>query len=185
VHQRLNIITGNRPERKQPLMEEIKRQGITNYTFWDSVYSPVSTKVGISEAHQQIVRYAKLAEFSDVMIAEDDFTGSHPDSFKYFLANCPRQFDLYLSQVFLGDLDENNRVKSFTGMTLYIVHSRFYDRFLSVDPNEHIDHELSRIGGLFHVCNPFAFRQRNGWSSNTGKEENYDDLLASRTFFGG
>lgn len=185
MHQRLNIITGNRPERMPLLMEEIERQGIVNYKFWDAVYKRDSIKAGISEAHRQIVAYAKLAEFSDVMIAEDDFVGSHPDSFKYFLANRPQQFDLYLSQVFLGDLDEENRVKDFTGLTLYIVHSRFYDKFLSVSPQEHIDHELSRIGGQFYVCNPFAFRQRNGYSSNTGKDENYDSLLERRNFFCG
>lgn len=185
MHQRVNFITGNRPERLPLLMDEIKRQGITNYMLWDAVYSPKSVKAGISEAHRQIVQYARLAEFPDVLIAEDDIVGSHPDSFKYFLANRPAQYDLYLSMVYLGDLDEQNRVKSFTGMTMYMVNQRFYDKFLSVDPDEHIDRELSRLGGLFYVCNPFTFLQRNGFSSNTGKEENYDHLIAQRIFFAG
>lgn len=167
------------------LMEEINRQGVTNYTLWDSVHSPVSAKSGINAAHRQIVEYARLAEFPDVMIAEDDFIGSHPDSFKYFLTNRPRQYDLYLSQVFLGDVGEDSRVKDFTGMTLYMVNQRFYDKFLSVDPHEHIDRELSRIGGLFYVCQPFTFWQRNGFSSNTGKEESYEQLKSTRIFFGG
>jgi hypothetical protein len=185
VHQRLNIIAGNRPERMPLLKYEIERQGIVNYTFWDAVYNKNSVKAGISEAHRQIVAYAKLAEFPDVLIAEDDFVGSHPDSFKYFLANRPSQYDIYHSMIYLGDIDEKNMVKEFTGMTMYIVHNRYYDKFLSVDPNEHIDRELSRVGGLFYVCNPFTFMQRNGFSSNTGKDENYDSLLANRNFFCG
>jgi len=83
--------------------------GITNYEFWDSVYLPTVAE-SINEAHKQIVRYAKIAEFPDVMIAEDDFVGTHPDSFKYFLANRPRTYDMYLSMVYIGELSENNKV---------------------------------------------------------------------------
>lgn len=182
--QRLNIIVGNRPERVPLLMEELQRQGITNYKFWDGVYFRHSVKASINEAHKQIVRYAKLAEFGDVLIAEDDFIGTHPDSFKFFISQTPKEYDMYLSMVYLGQLDEQNRVKSFTGMTLYSVHSRFYDTFLSVDPEEHIDRALAGLGD-YHVCNPFAFIQRNGFSSNTGKGEVYDTLLQGRNLFGG
>lgn len=183
MHQRLNIITGNRPERKPVLMEEISRQGITNYTFWDSVYDRRSVRAGINEAHKQIVRYAKIAEFSEVLIAEDDFVGTHQDSFKFFLSKKPTKYDMYLSMVYMGDINNENKVDSFTGMTMYFVHSKFYDTFLSVDPEEHIDRALGGLGD-YHVCNPFAFVQRNGWSANTGKNEVYDSLLANRKLFG-
>lgn len=182
MHQRVNVISGHRNERLPLLIEEIKRQQITNYKLWDSVYLP-SVKESINEAHKQIVRYAKVAEFDSVIIAEDDFIGTHPDSFKFFLENEPKQYDLYLSMVYMGDLDENNRVQSFTGMTLYKVHSRYYDKFLSADPREHIDRALSDVGGLFVVCNPFCFVQRNGFSANTGKNENYDELLKFRSLY--
>lgn len=184
MHQRLNIIVGKRSERMPLLMQEMDRQGISNYEFWDGVYLP-TVKSSINAAHRQIVKYAKLAEFPEVLIAEDDFVGTHPDSFKFFLSNKPRQYDLYLSMVYLGELDENKRVKQFTGMTMYFVSERYYDRFLAVNPDEHIDVALSEIGGNFVVCDPFAFIQRNGFSSNTGKEENYDILLKNRRLFGG
>lgn len=182
--QRLNIICGNRSERIPLLHEEMSRQGITNYQFWDGVYLP-SIKESISEAHRQIVEYARMAEFGEVLIAEDDFIGTHNDSFKYFLSKCPREYDLYLSMVYLGDIDVSGRVKSFTGMTMYFVHSRFYDKFLSVDKTEHIDRALSDLGGEYIVCQPFPFIQRNGWSANTGKNEVYDSLLAGRELFRG
>lgn len=184
MHQRVNIITGHRADRLPLLMQELERQGITNYKFWDSILLP-SVKASINAAHKQIVEFAMVAEFSSVMIAEDDFVGTHPNSFKFFLDNEPEQYDMYLSMVYMGDLDENNRVKAFTGMTLYKVHSRFYDKFLSVEANEHIDRALSEIGGLFCVCNPFTFIQRNGWSSNTGKHEVYDNLLQNRALYCG
>lgn len=184
MSQRLNIITGNRHERMPLLSEELKRQNIINYTFWPAVYKKTA-KEGINAAHKQIVEYAKLAEFPEVLIAEDDFLGTHPDSFKFFLSQKPKKYDLYLSQVYLGELDKANKVKSFTGMTMYFVSEKYYDLFLSADPQEHIDRALSEIGGDFHVCNPFAFIQRNGFSSNTGKHENYDSLLQNRKLFGG
>jgi hypothetical protein len=183
MHQRLNIICGNRSERMPLLRDELERQGVVNYMFWDGIYLP-SVKQSINAAHKQIVEYAKLAEFSEVLIAEDDFIGTHKNSFKYFLSKKPRTYDMYLSQVYLGDIDENNRVKSFTGMTMYFVHEKFYDTFLATDPHDHIDRSLDGLGD-YHVCNPFAFIQRNGWSSNTGKSENYDTLLRSRNLFGG
>lgn len=182
MHQRLNIIHG-RAERYDPLMAEIERQGIVNYMLWDAVYLP-SVKESINEAHKQIIRYAKLAEFSSVLICEDDFQGTHEKSFQFFLDNEPKNYDLYLAQIYLGDIDGNKRVKSFTGLTMYLCHERFYDRFLSADPKEHIDRALGGMGD-FHVCVPFPFVQRNGFSSNTGKTEVYDSLLAGRELFGG
>lgn len=183
MHQRLNIISGHRDDRLPLLMQELDRQGVTNYKLWDAIYLP-SVVSSINEAHKQIVRFAKLAEFDEVIIAEDDFVGTHRNSWRYFLDNKPTSYDLYLSMVYTGDMGENNRVKSFTGMTLYSVHSRFYDKFLSVDPNEHIDRALAGLGD-YHVCDPFTFIQRNGWSSNTGKKEVYDTLLEGRKLFNG
>lgn len=183
MHQRLNIISGHRNDRLPLLMEEIERQQITNYMLWDAIYLPTVVE-SISEAHKQIVRYAKLAEFGEVVIAEDDFVGTHPESWKYFLSQIPRKYDLFLSMVYTGDIDENNRVVNFTGMTLYSVHTDFYDTFLSVDPKEHIDRALGGLGD-YQVCQPFTFIQRNGWSSNTGKNEVYDTLLEGRELFKG
>lgn len=180
MHQRLNIIVGNRSERLSILQKEIETQGITNYEFWPGVYLP-SIKESINEAHKQIVYYAKVAEFGEIIIAEDDIKFSNPGGFKYFLENIPRYYDLFLGGIFLGQPDENNVVKDFTGMTLYAVHSRFYDKFLSLPSDEHIDRALDGLGH-YVVCNPMVVTQHNGWSGNTGKMEVYDDLQKGRIF---
>lgn len=179
---RLNIING-RVERRNDLLKELQRLNITDYELWDGIFLP-SVKESINAAHKQIVEYAKLAQWEEVLIAEDDFIGTHPNSFNYFIENKPKDYDLYLAQVYLGDIGRNNKVKKFTGLTMYFVHSKFYDTFLSVDPKEHIDVALSGLGD-YHVCNPFAFIQRNGFSSNTGKEEKYDQLLQNRQLYTG
>lgn len=179
----MNIIHGRTPARLNPLLEELQRQSVSNYEIWDSIYLK-SVKASINAAHKQIVEFAQVAGWNEVLIAEDDFIGTHENSFKFFLSQKPKDYDLYLSMIYMGDIDENNRVKDFSGMTLYMVHSRFYDTFLNVDPEEHIDRALSGKGE-FVVCNPFAFVQRNGFSSNTGKSEVYDTLLAGRKLYFG
>lgn len=164
------------------LLNELERQGISEYEFWDGVYLP-SVKASINAAHKQIVELARLAEYPEVCIAEDDFVGTHPGSWEYFLSQRPKEYDIYLSMVYLGDIIEG-RVRDFTGMTMYCVSQKFYDTFLSVDPSEHIDRALAGLGD-YHVCHPFAFIQRNGFSSNTGKMEEYDQLLSSRILYNG
>lgn len=178
---RLNIIIGKRKQRLPKLLEELNRQGITGYELWDGIYLP-SVKAGINAAHKQIVEYAKLAEWEEVCIAEDDLQFTSDRSWQYFLDNKPSDYHLYLSMCYLGQPDENNVVKEFTGMTMYFCHHSFYDTFLSVDPNEHIDRALSQTGGRFIVSNPFVAKQYNGISANTGKWESYDKLLQNRDF---
>jgi hypothetical protein len=163
-------------------MSELERQGILDYEFWDGVYLP-SIRASINAAHKQIVEFARLAEYPEVCIAEDDIVGTHPNSWNYFLSQKPKEYDMYLSMVYLGDIIDG-RVESFTGMTLYSVSRKFYDKFLSVDPNEHIDRALAGLGD-YHVCHPFTFIQRNGFSSNTGKMEEYDQLLNGRILYNG
>lgn len=183
MHQRLNIITGHRPERMPVLANELETQGITNYRFWDSVYLP-SVKASINAAHRQIIEYAKLAEFPDVIVAEDDVKFSAPGAWEYFLSKKPRYFDIYLGGIFIGEPDENGDVKEFTGMTMYCVSERFYSRFLAVDPNEHIDVALAGRGH-YVVCDPFVVTQHDGHSTNTGKFEKYGELQQNRIFFVG
>jgi len=177
---RLNIIMGNRAERFQPLMKELNTQCIIDYELWQGVFLP-SIKASINAAHKQIVEYARLAEWDYVAIAEDDIQFTSPNSWQYFLDNMPYDFDMYLSMVYLGQPDENNVVKDFTGMTMYVVAKRFYDIFLSIPDDDHIDRLLGGLG-RFVVCNPFVAKQFNGVSSNTGKHEIYDYLLKERKF---
>lgn len=179
---RLHIIKGNREERLPRLMKELEAQGITDYELWDGIYLSHSVKASINASHKQIVEYAKLAEWDEVCIAEDDLKFTHQSSWKYFLKQKPFDFDMYLSMIYTGDIDENNYVKKFTGLTLYVIAKRFYDKFLSVSGDGHIDQELAGLG-KYIVCNPFVAMQYNGFSSNTGKNEVYDTLLQGRNIY--
>ena len=180
-NQRLNIIVGNRAERLPRLMNELQTQQITNYELWDGVFLP-SIKESINAAFKQIVRWAKIAEFAEIIIAEDDIRFSRPGAWQYYLSQKPKDYDLYLGGIFLGEPDENNVVKEFTGMTLICVAERFYDTFLNTPNDEHIDRLLNGLG-RFVVCNPFVCTQYDGISSNSGQFEKYGELQSSRIFW--
>lgn len=166
------------------LIQQLSEQGISDYEFWDGVYKYDSAKQNINAAHRQIVEYAMLAEWPEVAIAEDDVHFFAPGAWDYFVSNKPQDYDLYLSSIYVGDIKEDNTVTDFCGFGLYIVSPRFYKTFLSVNPYEHIDHEM-KGKGRFVVSNPFIADQFDGWSSNTGKEEKYGNLLNGRKIFGG
>lgn len=178
---KLNVIKGNRSERTPLLMKELETQGITDYEFWRGIYIP-SVKASINAAHKQIVEYAQLADFDEVCIGEDDLKFSTVGAWDYFLSQKPKDFDIYLGGIFLGDPDKNGVVKDFTGLTLYVVAKRFYETFLAVDPEEHLDRALVGLG-KFVVCQPFVVTQWDGFSANTGKDETYRDLQRNRTFW--
>lgn len=178
----LNIIGGDRPGRTKNLMYEIDRCGIENYKLWPPIKLP-SIKESINKAHRQIVEWAYNEGVEEILIAEDDFKSTHQDSFRFFLSKKPEFYDIYLGGIFLGDLDECDKVKSFTGLTMYFVHSRYFETFISIPGIDHIDHELSKEGGEFIVCNPFPFTQYSGISSNTGKFEDYNELFKFRNLF--
>lgn len=163
------------------LLEQLQNQKIDDYELWQGVFLP-SIKASINAAHKQIVRYAQLAEWSEVAIAEDDLIFTSPNSWRYYIDKMPLDFSIYLSMVYLGEIYDGDKVRNWTGLTLYTVHHSFYETFLSVPDDDHLDILLSQTDGVFVVCNPFVAKQSNGFSSNTGKDENYDDLLRNRIF---
>lgn len=178
-----NIIYSDRCQDRLPrLLKELEGQGIGYYELWEGIVDKYSTKKGINQSHKQIVEYAKLADWNDVLIMEDDIRFCGKGAFDFFLENKPKEFDIYLSGIYLGEIMPDNTVKSFSGLHCYIVNSKFYDKFLATPDDEHIDRALSNLG-LYKVCNPFAAIQYNGFSSNTKKEENYDFLLENRDLY--
>ena len=177
----LNVICGNRSERMPKLLNELQIQGL-EYKLWQGIHDVDSVVRSINLSHKQIVQYAKDNDLESICIAEDDIKFTCPTSYKYFLDNKPQKFDLYLGGIYLGDIREDNSVASFTGMHLYIIDKYFYDLFLQTDQNTHIDISLSDMG-LYKVCNPFAAIQFNGFSSNTGKDENYDSIISTRELY--
>ena len=161
-----------RPDRWSVLLKEIKKQDITAYRIWPGILT-LQPKTGISLAHKQIVAHAEAFSQPQVMIAEDDlkFTAGH--GYRYFLENLPTDFDLYLGGIMYGTIKPDKTVKRFAGLTLYVVHQRFYETFLQLPDDKHLDQALDNKG-KYVICDPMIITQHDGYSDNHKKIMEYD-----------
>lgn len=185
---KLNIIhLPKRKDRYDLLVKELSEQDISDYEIWHGEIVPRSRRTGICRSHKKIVQYAKDNNIPKVVIAEDDIKFFAKGAWEYYLQQMPDDFDLYFGMVFKGQIDSNNRlVEVAHGMTLYTVHERFYDYFLSIDDNNHIDLASTKEYKKykFIVCNPFVCTQNGTYSDNSFGCRNYEPLLVGRKIFG-
>lgn len=165
------------PERLGMFKEQLKTQtGVDVIMCHVPAILRKPSSEGIALAHCGIVRQAKAQEWDKVIIAEDDCQFFSPEALKHFFDNEPDDYDIYLGGLYAGSekvTAENRLVKFFCGLHLYMVHSRFYDKFLQSDHYlDSIDNALARyaINGkaVIKACYPFAAVQRELISNNTG-----------------
>lgn len=180
----LNII--NLPEREDRLASAVNqcRWQKVPFRIWDGITQHLRNSENISEAHKQIIRYAKEEGLPRCIIAEDDIIFTSENSWKYFLENIPNDYDIFLSMLYAGQIENNRVINGFSGMTLYCVHERFYDFFLSISNDLHIDRGLGMYAfeKKYMVCNPYVARQSGGFSNNMGKVMTYEVQEKSMTF---
>jgi hypothetical protein len=175
----------HRQERWDNLMKELSHQKINDYKIWDGI-KMIPTKTGISRAHKQIIKYAKENNLEQVCVAEDDICFYGSGAWEYFLTNVPNNFDLFLGGYYGGKPDENNVMNRFDSLTLYVCHSRFYDTFLSVPENLHLDGALSLSGGKIVACNPMVCHQmENNFSEQRGRYANDSIRLKGKSIYNG
>lgn len=154
----------HRQERYANLLNELMKEGITDYLIWPGVIKQ-EPKHGISQAFKNVVAWAKSCGDKMIAIAEDDicFYGNG-GAWEYFLKNIPDDFDIYTGSYYSGDHNEQLVVKGFRGMTLTIIHERFYDRFLSIPENCHIDGGCAISGAVIKVSPLFVAYQMISYS---------------------
>lgn len=162
-----------RPEKLKQVMDEVTRQGITEYEVWfgtpESGSAPV--EVTINRMHKRIVEYAKNNSLACVCILEDDVLFPAPDGWQYFLRHIPQvDYNLYLGGHY-GKIDRIKQ-KGFdhlvtcdrpSGFHCYTIHQCYYDTFLRTPDDVHIDDYQTEQP--LYVCFPFAAVQSPGWSS--------------------
>lgn len=153
-----------RKDRFLTIKKEAKEQGL-DIRFWPAIIDETISFRGIARAHKSIVRWAKEVGLPEVLIAEDDLKFLSPTAFKNFLYFKPTDYDLYLGNIFEGQLEVDNSVRDFCGLTLYMVHERFYDTFLAANEMNNFDRSLAGLG-KYIVCNPMVCSQYGGWSDN-------------------
>lgn len=169
----LNVIYDNRRiERFEPLINEMIEQGI-DFKLWNAVEDKRSVIRSINLSHKQIVQYAKIKGLKEVCIGEDDLMFTGKGAWEYFLNNKPEVYDIYLACTYIPPISNN----AICGFHLYFVHESFYDSFLSIPEDQHIDTAANELNGNFKFCYPFPCLQRSCWSANNKAITNYNSVL--------
>lgn len=174
------IINPDNPRPKEDLYNELDQQGITA-KFWPCIPDSNNVVRSINLSHKQIVSFAKEHNLPEICIMEEDVMFPAPDGWQYFLTNKPHEFDLYLGGAYglneaafarilkrSGSVEVNN----FAGLHCYIIRNTYYNKFLSLSENQHIDNQPGM--GRFYVCAPFAALQRPGYSYNAKRAVDYN-----------
>ncbi len=182
-----NILYDDRRFEDFPMIvEEMKRQGITDYKWANPVMCDNVVK-SINLSQKLIVQKAKDAGEEMVCIMEQDIQFPSPNGWRYFLDNMPKEFDVYIGGTYLMD----NRivweaplvkVKEWIGNHCIIIAKKYYDTFLSLPDDKHIDTENRGLGEFF-VCYPFPALQRSGFSANNMCEVNYNSILQAKDIY--
>ncbi len=183
----VNIINlPHRIERRLQAEQQAKEQGFYA-RFVEGIVYPHDRKKGICLAHKQCVRNAKECGDKFCVIAEDDILFNGIGAWDYYLENMPEDFSLYMSMIYVGMIDNENRIRSvFSGMTMYTVSETFYDFFLSLPDSCHIDRELGLYANQYKylVVPKFVAYQDGSRSDNNFMTCSYEPYLVGRKIYG-
>jgi len=152
--------------RKKQFTKEFINQG-TEYKIVDAVVDKDIPRLGCTKSHKKIVRYARNHNLPFIVIAEDDIVFSDKNSYQFYIDNMPKEFDIYFGMIYHGKTTETGFLRStFHGTTMYCVHNRFYDEFIALDENNHLDIILGQLvfKKLFYVCLPMVCYQSDTFS---------------------
>ena len=157
---------------------------------WSAIMDYGSPHIGISKTHRSIIQYAKDTDLSEVLILEDDVHFLCRNSLVRFLnlnLVIPKDADMVFAGIYEGLLDKEasmyGRVLGrLSGLHAYIVKSKFYDKFLNVNPEFNLDYALStELSPVMYCANPFLIIQRdNEWSYNLRGTSSHNYKLAER-----
>ncbi len=174
------IINPNKPIPNATLYNELDRHGI-DAKFWEPIYDSQNVVRSINLSHKQIVRFAVEHHLPEICIMEEDVMFTAKDGWFYFLANKPESFDLYLGGAYglndkAWDRIANTKgavlINNFAGLHCYIINESYYEKFLGLPDDIHIDNQPGM--GVFYVCAPMPALQHPGWSSNAQQHVNYN-----------
>lgn len=154
--------------------------------FWEGIIDDRGGFAGINLSFKKIVRWAKEQGLKMVTIAEDDCVFSAPGAWKYYLDQMPETFDIYSGGIYSGQIEGNRIMNGFSGITLVTIHSQFFDFFLSLNENDHIDRAMGNFcfEKMYILCQPFVCFQLHGYSDNTRSNTTHKDYLDGKLFRG-
>jgi|SRR5688572_31154360 len=185
------ILDPFRAQTNETLEKELETQGI-NGRIWPAIHDSNSVVKSINLSHKMIVAFAKAQNFPEICILEEDVMFIAPDGWQYFLANKPEKFHLYLGGCYglndeaykrIANTPGSTQINNFAGLHCYVIHESYYDKFLSMPDDIHIDNQPGM--GVFYVCSPMAALQHPGWSSNHKVKVDYNTSIPKECIYYG
>ena len=179
-----NFIYQCREERVVSICQQSKAHGFA-VRFWEGIYTDQAF-FGITAIFKKIVRWAKDTNQKMVCIGEDDLLFTAPGAWQYYLDNMPDDFDIYSGGIYSGQIRDGRIVNGYSGNTLITVHERFYDFFLGVRDDYHLDRTLGSFAfeKKYVVVEPFVVIQLSGFSDNHRRQTNHEGKLSTMKLFG-
>lgn len=177
----------HRKDRYENILKQSKDQGF-NFKIWEGVLSKSNPKIEITKAHKRIIQAAKDNNQRMVFVAEDDFSFTCVGAWEYFINNIPESFDLFFGLVYQGTVVNNRVINGMSGvMTLYCCHERFYNYFLSIPDDVHVDRYLGQqaFNKEYYVTPKFCVTQTGGFSDNLRRTMYYDVYLQGKELYKG
>lgn len=178
-------ILRSREERVLSVCQQSKEQGFA-VRFWEGIIDKRGGYIGINQSFKKIVRWAKENNEPMVCIAEDDIQFSAPGAWSYYLDQMPEVFDIYSGGIYSGQVDGNRIMNGYSGNTLITVHENFYDFFLSLTDEDHLDRRLGNhcFEKLYLLCKPFVVFQSQGYSDNHRRMTSHNAFVEKMNLFG-
>lgn len=143
--------------------------------------------IGCNRSHKKCIKWAIENHLSSILIFEDDFLLHSNNSINYIneaFNHLPNDYDIALFGYYF--LDNNRKpvnkywqkINDFCALHCYLVSEKGYDKILSLREDYHLDRLIGRDNSIIKYATiKCPTRQMNGYSDNSGKETNYDDLL--------
>lgn len=184
------IIDPFRPHTNTTIEKEMVDQEI-DAIMWPAIHDPNDVVRSINQSHKTIVAFAKEQQLPEICIMEEDVMFLGPGAWQQYLDNKPGKFDLYLGGCYGLNQDAYRRIaegsgavqiNNFAGLHCYIINESYYDRFLGMPENKHIDDQPGM--GVFYVSAPFVALQHPGWSSNNKVTVNYNKNIPKECLYG-
>lgn len=186
------IRTPTDSKRAERLEQEFERQLQTmgdrdiNISYFKAFMDPQMPRRGISKTHRAIVQEAADKGLSEVLIVEDDIKFLNKESLLRFLninRYIPKDCDMFFGGIYDGKIEKEfsayaSVIDRISGLHCYIVKQKFYEKFLSADPNFNLDFYLSEyLKPMIYCAYPMLAIQHDGYSYNAGQEMKYNRNL--------
>ena len=178
-----------RQDRMPNVLKQLEQQQIDFYSIHEAIDATefkMPVKKAITQGHKRIIQSAKNNNLPYCIVAEDDLVFTGNGAWNYFIGNMPESFDLYFGLIYQGTVENNRVLNGMSGvMTLYVVHQRFYDFFLSIPDDCHVDRELGQTAYKheYYVSPKICVVQSGSYSDNLRRSMNYDVYLDGKEVY--